>query len=156
MKYLRRVWFYTLIFFILSGSFLYLYNKKIGNNEKEVSQVVHELGIAKDDGTFQRMQSIHGQVIRWQYQSGVLQIKTDQDEIKSFQIDPSTSKVFVPKARRSDNDNQLFILKINSGLHWQTAFCLGDEASLLVDNSDKVNVVINAGKRMCGYQAPIE
>jgi len=129
-------------------------NKKVTPEKNNQSEQKTEL--KKDDGMTVEVRNIYGQVRDWQPESGILKILVDKDDIEDFQINPLLAKVMVPMSRQGQTSDQFYIFKKASGPHWETAFCLGDNASLQVNNEGKVEVAVNDGNRMCGYMGAWE
>ena len=152
MKLIKEYWICVLVIILLIFGIWWSIqktNQKVASDKaKKEAQTIE---FKKADGTTVLVKNVYGQVMGWEANKGILKLKINQDEIEDFQIDPLTAKVMVPKAKRGDNDNQLLVFKKAAGKHWETAFCLGDKASLQVDSLGKVELAINDGRRMCGY-----
>jgi hypothetical protein len=152
VKFLKEYWAYILVILIL---LLAIFWSVFRINKKEVdsqnTQNFPKSKVVKSDGTTVDVRNVYGRVVGWEPKLGVLTVEIKKDDIQDFKIDPIFGKVMVPMSRQGQVSNQLYFFKMASGPHWETAFCLGDNASLQVNDQGNVEVAVNDGRRMCGY-----
>lgn len=158
MKSLEKKLLFVIVFLILAALFLIFFRNKFFSKKDSVStQVVRSNTIVKEDGSVVKTKSLYGEVIAWQPQWKILKVAIKGGETKDFQIDPTVTKVMIPVAKRNSSDDQLHLVKKAEGKHWETAFCLTDNVSLVINSStSNVELVMNDGQRMCGYQGAWE
>lgn len=161
MKFIREYWIYVLVILLLLLAIfwsIFKTNKKntdIKNNQNtengQSAQVLKNTEIIKSDGTTVEVKNIYGQVLDWNSQTGILKVKISESDIREFEINPTVTKVMVPPSRNKGTSSQFYVFKKASGKHWETAFCQGDMASIQINNSGKIELALNDGRRMCGY-----
>lgn len=103
------------------------------------------------DGTGKERQTerILGITEKWDYQSGVIEVKTEDGKIRSFKLEPPKTQIFVPEARKKTEKE--ILIRDRNNLHWSTAFCAGDGVTVLFDGQG-VAGINNYGYRMCGLR----
>jgi hypothetical protein len=157
VRFLKEYWVYVLIILVLVLAICFsIFKTSQKTTENKNNQSIPKTKITKDNGDIVEVKNVYGWVTAWDSKSKILKVEISKGNIKEFEINPENAKVMVPMSRRGTIDNQFFVLKNASGKHWETAFCLGDNASIQVNNEGKVEMAVNDGRRMCGFMGAWE
>lgn len=154
-------WWYVLIFLIgVSIGWWILKNYGIeGIKKKTQVAVVEDASIqevtkklptqftADPSGTSRQTVEVQGIVQKWNPDTGIIEF-TSHGKSLNLSINPKEATIFVPSLK---NKEQELVVKENSGIRWETAFCKGDMVVVRLSDS-KVVFISNNGYRSCGFK----
>lgn len=114
---------------------------------KEVAKNLPTQFTTDNTGAKKSTVELTGVVQKWDSNTGTIEF-TSEDKNWKFNIDPKEATIFVPSLK---NKEQELMVKENSGIRWETAFCEGDMVVVRLSDS-KVIFISNSGYRSCGYK----
>lgn len=97
--------------------------------------------------------NVIGMVKSWDGESGKLITMAGEKE-NTYIIVPDKTRVMVGRARNSYRENQIHVIrKSTQPMHWNSAFCRGDQVSLLLEKTTgEVVWAMDTDLRSCGFK----
>lgn len=89
----------------------------------------------------------------WDYKNSLLILRDEYGKDEEIKLEPAKMKIMVPLKNTQKLTGMKVLNESNLGdLHWQTAFCEGDEVNIGTDENGEIIMVMNNGYRVCGFK----
>lgn len=147
-----------IIIFLLSVVFIIYQNKKTvfkGTEDKipvvdiSISPQAIRVGERESLLVGQRIAKTEG----WDYKNSLLSLRDEHGKGEEIKLEPAKMKIMVPLKNTQKLTGMKVLNESNlDDLHWQTAFCEGDEVNIGTDENGEIIMVMNNGYRVCGFK----
>lgn len=158
MKIKRFYILLIIIIFLLGAVFIIYQNKKTVFKSTENKIPVVDISISPQAIKIGERESllVGQRIIKtegWDYKNSLLSLRDEYGKGEEVKLEPAKMKIMVPLKNTQKLTGMKVLNESNLGdLHWQTAFCEGDEVNIGTDENGEIIMVMNNGYRVCGFK----